>query len=204
MSSTRLWRRAQGSLKRLITSLRDFAFLRGGRLFHDELSREKQDNASDKAGDDHLAWIARAITSWAIFERGVDVLLWTAIGTKLEIGACVSSEIQSWRTKIIIIEKIMELEGVSNGDVRKVRAFRNRMEELGKRRNRLVHDPVLMFEGKPFRVGAPELAADRMYGKPLSINELHDFSVEVLSKGGEFYALCKCRSKIILSLWNRL
>jgi hypothetical protein len=102
----------------------------------------------NKSTTGDLERYANAIADWASFEREVDATLWQAIGAGDLIGACVTDQIQSVRSKLIIVEDILATAGVSKKDIRRLRNFRNSIESMTRERNRMVHDPHYYFEDR--------------------------------------------------------
>jgi hypothetical protein len=100
-------------------------------------------------------------TAWSALERGIDAALWQMSGLlDRRIGACLTSQIQSVRQKLIALEALAQLKGASEQTIRAIRRFQNQTEKPSRDRNMVVHNPI-MFLAKENRMVLARIPADR-------------------------------------------
>lgn len=141
---------------------------------------------------------ASAITAWAMFERTVDVAVWIAFGVNLDLAPAITDQVQSVRSKLIMIENVVEKKGASSRDLRGLRTFRNSIEGITRERNRLVHDPHLVNDqgalmahrGVPARDDDPTKKPKEPFKSDLIADKwLYDFTDRANRLHDEYYRL---------------
>ena len=81
-------------------------------------------------------------SAWSIFERWIDTAIWELAGLDKETGACLTSQIQSVRAKLITVEALAHLKGASPETLKDLRRFTNDTEGPTRRRNMVIHNPI--------------------------------------------------------------
>ena len=73
-----------------------------------------------------LALIGAVAGHWSLLERSIDIAIWTIAETHSQIGACITSQIQSVRQKLIALEALVDLRGQEKKEevIRKKGAYR--------------------------------------------------------------------------------
>lgn len=153
------------------------------------------DESSHKLNTIIMAQIQMAITSWAQFERMVDCVVWGALQMDPRLGAKVTGQIQSVRSKLIIVEDISEACGASSSQIKEMRRFRNSIEGLTRERNRLIHDPTYVENGeiRAYREAAnpgPQQTGIPQY-EVINEDELNKFMYSCVIKSGEYLKLAE-------------
>jgi hypothetical protein len=87
--------------------------------------------------------IGAVASLWSLVERSIDYQCWRLAGVEDDPGACLTSQIQSARAKLIALEALVRLRGGTESLVRKIRRFRDaKCQPAADKRNRLVHNPL--------------------------------------------------------------
>ena len=85
--------------------------------------------------------VGQVAVLWSTLERQIDQTIWAVAGLNTEVGACITSHIQSLTYKINALTAIVALRGHSDLVV-KLNKLRSEAEPLGKLRNEVIHTPI--------------------------------------------------------------
>lgn len=89
---------------------------------------------------EYRMWVGKIASHWSLLERLIDIAIWAMAGTDSKHGACLTSQIQSSRNKLIAMEALAVLNGNSVAEIKRIRVFMNKMEGPARKRNRIIHD----------------------------------------------------------------
>lgn len=95
------------------------------------------------------ALVGTVATTWSLLERSIDAALWRMTGLDSKTGACLTSQIQSVRLKLIALEALAHLQGASEGALKAIRRFQQETEAPARKRNMVVHNPILANSPNP-------------------------------------------------------
>ena len=93
-------------------------------------------------GNKFYSLVGRIATEWAIFEHTIQIHIWSLVGLKYGIGACITSQVgQSGRLMDCLIA-LLALRAPDDDCLKPIRSFAAQVGNHQRRRNRLVHDPL--------------------------------------------------------------
>src|SRR5260221_12717725 len=112
----------------------------------------EQTPEQQRAAIDHLAAIGTVASSWAVFEAVIDDLTLKLGNIPQDPGLCLTAQVSGHARKLDAYIAIARLRGADkfNGELE---TFAQETSPLAERRNRVVHDPWLLF----FKDGAQRL-----------------------------------------------
>jgi hypothetical protein len=148
------------------------------------------DNAATKEIDplSCYAHIGAVASVWSVLERAIDRYVWRLAGVTPEAGACLTTQIQSIRNKLIVLETLINLRGGSSDLIKRIRKFQGKCEGPSRARNRIVHDPlVLDADKKHFSVR--RLSADRvlvLQDEPPSLDAMEKTVSDIIDLHNKF------------------
>ncbi len=94
------------------------------------------------------ALIGSIASCWSHIEQSVDVTVWWLANIDSREGACITAQIQSLHYKVLALIALLDLRCASKPLIRAVNQFSGKADEVAKRRNRAVHDPISAADGE--------------------------------------------------------
>jgi len=96
---------------------------------------------------DYRAAIGLIVSAWSLLELEIESTTWWLAGLHPDLGICITSQLQSARSKLIAVEGLTLLRTGSQKLAKDVRIFMNDLEGPTRKRNRIVHDPLSFKKG---------------------------------------------------------
>jgi hypothetical protein len=107
----------------------------------------------------HRAWIGQIAGLWAAFEHSIDSFAINLAGIPADVGYCFTSQVIGPARKLDAYIALARLCGAERF-IKELNKFAESATALAERRNRAIHDPWLLFDGRTlFRV---EITARRV------------------------------------------
>lgn len=115
-------------------------------------------------------------TTWSSLEHAIDNALCIMSGLDKKTGTCLTSQIQSVRAKLIALEALAHLRGANEQSIKAIRRFQNESEAPSRKRNMVVHNPIMNIPGKP--ADGSNMVLARVSGDRRSIAEYQPITAE--------------------------
>ncbi|OPH82120.1 hypothetical protein B2M20_13115 [Nitrobacter vulgaris] len=150
---------------------------------------------SNRADTPCHAAVGHAASAWSWFEHMVDLTIAKLADEKIEVALALIAQIGSIHAKfdaLIAILQRAEYSGVSPRTIKKLIRFSNEVRPLTIRRNRIIHDPVVLEHGEPKTVRLTTKGANGKLVYTLEkfdMAEVGDFIAKVHDRTVEFKKL---------------
>jgi hypothetical protein len=138
--------------------------------------------------DPYLKAIGGLSIVWAEFEFSIDEAIWELANVERYAGTCMTSQMIGPGPRFRCLVSLLRFRGVPDKLVTAVNALSGQAAGLGSRRNRFVHDP-LMLDLKDNSVRRMEATADRIvkHGTfPIEVNDINQLTAEISGATAEF------------------
>ena len=108
----------------------------------------------------HFTAIGKVASNWAVFEQIANSFLWELAEINDRAGACITAQIPHLGRTLAALLALVRLRGGNDALISDINKFQRDTEGLGRRRNRIVHDPWDVDDetGHPRRL---EISADK-------------------------------------------
>ncbi len=140
-----------------------------------------------------LVAIGSVVIAWADLEHQINRAIWGLASMSDKDGACVTAQIPAILPRMRALIAVAHTSGCSETLLKDLNKFSSVVDGLGRRRNRIIHDP--WFRKKDQNEFARlEVTADRrlVYElRPQSPDEIMDFVREITDAGKTFLKLRK-------------
>lgn len=130
---------------------------------------------SDKLTRDHAARIGRVTAAWADFEQLMNSTTWALVNHRnVEAVACLTAQIENYGRKLDAIIAIFGTRGCQEPILKKLRSFSEWVGNLGRMRNRIVHDTWTSVKetGEAYRLEITAAKTLVFTRKPISAAEM--------------------------------
>lgn len=145
------------------------------------------------------ALIGSVASTWSHLEREVDVTLWCLARVDSHIGACLTAQIQSLGYRLDALGALARVLGAQPDLMRAINQFRGKADDLGRLRNRVVHDPIATTDDKGLVAITITARKTLQYGLfDGKVSEYADINDKIAGFLGEFQALKERISREIL------
>lgn len=81
-------------------------------------------------------------TSWSLFEKAVEGMIWDMAGLHPDIGSCLTSQFGQMRSRLMALGTLHTRMRGSAPISKRLRKLEGTSHEASERRNRAVHDPI--------------------------------------------------------------
>jgi hypothetical protein len=108
--------------------------------------------------DGHYQAIGRLATLWASLEHEINSAIWDLANIEKPCGACITAQLTSISTRLRAFAALVRHRGGTEPFVKSINKFVEKAEGLGRRRNRVIHDPWITENRQAFRL---EITADK-------------------------------------------
>ena len=137
----------------------------------------------DTAARDHFAAVGRVASNWAYFEMAVDTCAMQLADIDSKTAACFTAQVIGPSRKFDALIALCGLIETPEELLKKLRQFAGHAIGIGERRNRVVHDPWLIHEGKAHRfeiTAKKKLVREVFKSDPGELEQLAD-TIETLN-----------------------
>jgi hypothetical protein len=129
----------------------------------------------------YCAAIGHVSAVFSKFELLLNEMIWLLANVGIDEGACITSQIPSPLSKLRALVALVAVRGGEGNLINELNSFSVRVDALGRRRNRVIHDPWIRLEpsGEFRRI---EITADRKLNyqlAPTTVKELMDLADEI-------------------------
>ncbi|PIQ43947.1 MAG: hypothetical protein COW05_02015 [Gammaproteobacteria bacterium CG12_big_fil_rev_8_21_14_0_65_46_12] len=107
----------------------------------------KQHDGPDIIPDEHYAAIGKVVDTWADLEHEVDMTIWRLIGEDQNLYACITAQLVSILPKLDALTGILDVLKSPKKPLDAVLSFKGKIGDLVLLRNRVVHDPRVVWYG---------------------------------------------------------
>jgi hypothetical protein len=129
----------------------------------------------------YCAAIGHVSTIFAKLELIINEAIWLLANIGIDEGACITSQIPSPLSRLRALIALVAVRGGKGNLINELNSFSVTADSLGRRRNRVVHDPwIKMGDSGEFR--RIEITADRKLNyelAPTTVDELMDLAEEI-------------------------
>jgi hypothetical protein len=94
--------------------------------------------------DAYMAAIGRVSAAWATLDLQIDLAIADVAQVPQFLGACITSQIFSTPSKLTALGGLMRAHGMPEHRVRWLNDFHDKTHALGRKRNRAVHDAIMI------------------------------------------------------------
>jgi hypothetical protein len=135
-----------------------------------------------KTMDAHYLSIGRLTAFWASLEHEINSAIWHLANVQKPHGACITSQIYTLAGRLQAFISLVDQRGAKQSLLTKLTQFSKDAGDLGRRRNRIIHDQWIegSESGTALRL---EIVAEhklRFRWKPVAVAKIDSLSVEVL------------------------
>lgn len=136
---------------------------------------------------------------WAMLEFKVNECIWRLANVNIVAGGCLTSYIFTMANRLTCLLSLMRLRGIKEDTVSKVNAFSQRMHGTAEKRNRTIHDPIVlnMNDGSAGQIEITARNKPVFRIKAITLEDLKAVRSEVLDRFNEFMT---CRDQIFSQL----
>jgi hypothetical protein len=120
----------------------------------------------------YYALVGNIASDWALLEYLVNQCIWRAALLDEQLGACITSKIFSFQSRLEALVLLLRAREVSPNLLRDVNIFLRDARQITDARNRAVHDPIGTEDGKHMQLqitGAGKLVFDL---REVTLNDL--------------------------------
>jgi hypothetical protein len=140
-----------------------------------------------------LLAIGRLTAIWASLEHEINSAIWHLANVEKPHGACMTSQMTTLLNRLRAFISLVELRNGKQPLRDEINSFMKDAEALGRRRNRITHDPWVPDQkpGNAFRL---EITADRKLQfrwKPVSVAKIDRLTFDVAIARDRFLSLYK-------------
>jgi hypothetical protein len=125
--------------------------------------------ADDVALTQHRAWVGHVAGIWAVFEHSLDSAAISLANIPPDVGFCFTAQVIGPARKLDAYIALARLRG-ADALAKKLNEFANATTSLAERRNRVVHDPWMIF-GKFWPIRFEVTARRILRNKPISVSD---------------------------------
>jgi hypothetical protein len=93
--------------------------------------------------DEYLAAMGQVCAAWAMLDFRLDMAICQLAQSPQFLGVCVTSQIFSTPNKLNALGGLMRAHGISEKRISWLNTFQQKTHELGRKRNRAVHDAIM-------------------------------------------------------------
>jgi hypothetical protein len=139
------------------------------------------------------ALMGHLASDWAMLEFMINELIWKLAGVSSVTGACITAQIFTINNRLMALISLMRLRGFDEGMVRELNKFAEAVRAPAEKRNRTIHDPVLVSVTEQ-SVGRLEVTAQRkpvFEVVPISADDINNIRLEILKCSNQFLDLRK-------------
>ena len=94
-----------------------------------------------------LQRIGQVSSEWALFEHTLDQAIWSLLGTRKDLMACLTAQIVGATPRFNAIVALATRKKIDDKLVKQFRDLRDRSYDLQEQRNRIIHDPWFIARG---------------------------------------------------------
>jgi hypothetical protein len=100
------------------------------------------DDWYDKRFDHYVTAVGRIAGIWAQLEFAINDAIWELANVESGAGACITAQIIPSNSRMRAFISLVHYRGAQQELLADLNRFSNSIEELGRRRNRFIHDPA--------------------------------------------------------------
>ena len=108
-----------------------------------------------------LEAIGYVATGWARLEHEINTVIWRMAAMSDEDGACITAQIPAIMPRMRALIALAHRAGADEQLLKELNRFSSDVDGLGRRRNRVIHDPWLRKRNDAGTFGRLEITADR-------------------------------------------
>ena len=133
-----------------------------------------------KEGDPHYTAVGRVASTWAFLEMLIDTKIRDLIDADDKAVACVTAQVIGPAPRLNALISLMRLRGVPASVVEEAESFSGRMQGLGTKRNRVVHDPLFgSVEGQVYAARTSAKGTLIYSFEPVSLQEMVNVAKQI-------------------------
>jgi hypothetical protein len=145
------------------------------------------------------ALMGHLASDWAMLEFMINETIWKLAGVPAVTGACITAHIFTMNNRLMALASLMRLRGFDEEMIKEVNRFAEAVRAPGEKRNRTIHDPVLVNVSDQ-SIGRLEITAQRkpvFEVVPISAEEINKIRLDILRCSNQFLTL---RSRLLEKL----
>jgi len=157
----------------------------------------------DARFDPYLIQVGRIATMWGDLEFAVNQSIWELANVEPSVGACLTAQLVTIGSRMRALLALLHFRDAEDELLKEFSRLDNKIEGLGRQRNRWVHDPVALGRGGELR--RIHVTADKRLDyavKDADLVEMHELHVKIREASLEFRALYK-KARDALPPWPR-
>jgi hypothetical protein len=146
--------------------------------------------------DEYLAAMGRITAAWALLDFHLDLAICHLMQSPQFLGVCLTSQVRGTPDKLTALGALMRAHDMPEARITWLNAFQQKTHDVGRKRNRAVHDAIMLGykTNTVYRMSATIADKNVAFGvTPSSVQELGEIYQEVRNHLSQF-----------LDFWNEV